>query len=165
MTTEDRKCRCGNCDWTGPESKIGKTLFECDGLAERLDAGSEVPVGECPRCECFAYYDKPAPILAVVVEGGVVQAIVTNDKDSLHHNVLLIDYDTEGTPDRETFAVTGSTDAHGAMSRAIGGHYAVDNADIDLPQIVRNIAAMERRMQKRHERKVESVTPSVPPAA
>ena len=24
-------------------------------LAERLEPGEEVPAGECPECECFAY--------------------------------------------------------------------------------------------------------------
>lgn len=55
------KCRCADCTWEGDEDDVGRTLFQVDSLAERLDPGSEVPVGECPECDCFAYYTKPEP--------------------------------------------------------------------------------------------------------
>ena len=49
------RCACGDCDWVGGVSDIGKTLTECHGLGVRLDPGSEVPVGDCPECGSFAY--------------------------------------------------------------------------------------------------------------
>jgi len=50
-----RVCKCDNCQWTGIESQLGKTLFQIHRLAERLDPGSVVPAGECPKCGSFAY--------------------------------------------------------------------------------------------------------------
>jgi uncharacterized protein DUF6874 len=53
------KCYCDNCDWTGSEEELGKTINQIHHLAERLDVGGEVPAGECPECACLAYIDKP----------------------------------------------------------------------------------------------------------
>jgi hypothetical protein len=52
---------CGNCDWEGKETQLGRTLTEVHHLWERLNPGSEVPAGECARCGCFAYLKEPAP--------------------------------------------------------------------------------------------------------
>lgn len=51
MTT----AKCDNCQWQGDEDQIEISLMEVHRLAERLDPGSEVPVGECPECGAFAY--------------------------------------------------------------------------------------------------------------
>ncbi len=47
--------RCDNCDWTGDEEVMGRTLLEVHQLAERLNPGSIVPHGECPECGAFCY--------------------------------------------------------------------------------------------------------------
>lgn len=59
-------CRCDNCDWTGPAEKLACTLEECEGLNERLDAGSVVPAGDCPECGCFAYLEPDPGALTFV---------------------------------------------------------------------------------------------------
>lgn len=51
----NRPVECGCCEWKGHEDDI-EGLWECDGLHERLDPGSVVPVGECLACGSFAYY-------------------------------------------------------------------------------------------------------------
>ena len=51
-------CKCNNCGWRGAEAEIGVPLKDCKGLGERLNPGSEVPVGECPDCGCLAYHIK-----------------------------------------------------------------------------------------------------------
>jgi hypothetical protein len=49
-----RMTRCADCTNETPIDGLAKTLFQCDGLSERLDPGSEVPAGEC-ECGAFAY--------------------------------------------------------------------------------------------------------------
>lgn len=51
----NRPVYCDNCNWTGTEETLGRTLFDCEHLWERLSPGSEVPAGECPKCHSFAY--------------------------------------------------------------------------------------------------------------
>ncbi len=52
---DDPLCRCDNCTWTGPTSKLGCQLEDVPDLSIRLDPGGEVPAGECPECGCLAY--------------------------------------------------------------------------------------------------------------
>jgi len=51
------KVSCDNCPWTGADSKA-TPLDETPGLAVRLDPGSEVPAGTCPKCRAFVYIEK-----------------------------------------------------------------------------------------------------------
>lgn len=51
----ETRCECGNCEWTGPESKLGCELGDVPDLYERLDPGGVVPAGECPECGALAY--------------------------------------------------------------------------------------------------------------
>jgi len=53
------RVRCDNCPWKGPEEKA-VPLSEVGHLWERLDAGSEVPAGGCPKCGAFVYVEKLA---------------------------------------------------------------------------------------------------------
>ena len=43
---------CGNCEWSGI---AGDTVQPIPDLEQRIEAGSEVPVGECPSCGALAY--------------------------------------------------------------------------------------------------------------
>src|SRR5437016_4893424 len=38
---------CGNCEWSGI---AGDAVQPIPDLEQRIEAGSEVPVGECPSC-------------------------------------------------------------------------------------------------------------------
>ena len=49
--TNEQTCACGNCDWSGPIS----AAKEPRDLWARVDAGCEVPAGECPQCGALAY--------------------------------------------------------------------------------------------------------------
>ncbi len=51
----DRQCKCDNCAWSGPESKLGRDLENTPDLDMRLDPGGVVPAGECPKCGALAY--------------------------------------------------------------------------------------------------------------
>jgi len=48
-------CKCDDCQWSGAMQHLGKQLDETPGLNQRLDPGSVVPAGECPKCGSFAY--------------------------------------------------------------------------------------------------------------
>lgn len=55
-------CKCANCGHT----TVQQDLDFISDLGERLDAGCEVPAGQCPKCGALAYLvkgDKPAPAL------------------------------------------------------------------------------------------------------
>ena len=48
-----RRVECGDCDWTGTEDDID--LGSVEDLLQRIDPGSEVPAGECPKCGALCY--------------------------------------------------------------------------------------------------------------
>ena len=52
---EDVRAACDNCEWTG----LAETCSDIRNPSQRLNAGSEVPAGECPVCGCLAYVEKP----------------------------------------------------------------------------------------------------------
>lgn len=55
LTEEDlaRRCECPGCDWEGKASEVKP---EISNASDRLDPGSEVPVGECPKCGTLCYF-------------------------------------------------------------------------------------------------------------
>lgn len=77
-----RECRpvsCGDCGWTGFEDEVEETLWQLDGLLERVSPGEILPVGTCPAtdtpsndgrpCRVLVHYDdveiayRPAPTI------------------------------------------------------------------------------------------------------
>lgn len=47
------RVECANCEWTGTDLDVD--LADVEDLFERIDPGSEVPAGECPKCGVLAY--------------------------------------------------------------------------------------------------------------
>lgn len=47
-------CHCDDCDWKG----LSQDTEMITDVQERVTPGSIAPVGECPECGCFAYYDE-----------------------------------------------------------------------------------------------------------
>lgn len=62
-TGEDLRIECGNCDWKGTESQAE----EAQDLWQRIDPGSEVPAGECPKCGALVYVVEEENIYATEV--------------------------------------------------------------------------------------------------
>ena len=50
---DTRPARCDNCNWAG---LVGETRNDISDYQERVEAGQETPVGECPECTCLCYY-------------------------------------------------------------------------------------------------------------
>jgi hypothetical protein len=88
------KVECNNCEWTGGVDE----LDECADLLQRLEPGDIFPMGDCPKCGAFCHPVRPTRTrLCVVLEGGLVQAVVTNDRERLADvDVLVVDYDSVG---------------------------------------------------------------------
>lgn len=85
--------------------------------------------------ECL---NSPPPKIAVVLEGGLVQDIVSdrpNDVQPL--TFMVIDYDTEGAEDDEKVTVEGPDETAEACSRFIG----LDEAVIDLQAVSEQLEA------------------------
>lgn len=73
------------------------------------------------------------PRLAVVIEGGVLSSIITDDPGLVGTDVLLIDYDTDGVDAKHIFVVGNSI--------ATGGMHEIELASIDLEQTWQNARA------------------------
>jgi hypothetical protein len=86
-------------------------------------------------------------MLAIVVEGGIVQDIVTDEPELLNEPVVLIDYDTEGAYESELIRVP-SDDARICDAYANVEHIA--RAGIDLLTVAKQLGLKERCTQATH---------------
>ena len=73
--------------------------------------------------------------LAVVMNGGLVQSVVSNS-DLPDLNVLVIDYDAEGTNPEDLVSVP---QADGTSARAWFSFYTIEAATIDLAAVVHQL--------------------------
>jgi len=73
--------------------------------------------------------------LAVVMEGGLVQSIVS-ETDLPELNVLVIDYDTQGTNPEDRVSVP---QVDGSSAMAWSSFYAIEAATIDLAAVVHQL--------------------------
>lgn len=90
-TSGSLNVKCGNCDWTGTDSEMGTHLDEIVCLGDRLDAGSEVPAGECPECGALAYVVKQADRVQSSAAGLLVVAFAMGQRPG-----AKIDWDAIG---------------------------------------------------------------------
>jgi len=113
---DDAKCSCRGCgtiatvhEFTVKNQAAGN-IHECDNCGEvlgdselkpivqmesRVEAGKEVPSGECPYCGALTYiHKKPAENIRVTVEGGVVQRV---DHIPEGMEIEVWNYDDDGT--------------------------------------------------------------------
>ena len=75
--------------------------------------------------------------LAVVMEGGLVQSIVSN-ADLPGLNVLVIDYDADGTSPEDQVTVP---QPGGGSAAAWSSYYCLEAAAIDLEAVVHQLTA------------------------
>jgi len=79
--------------------------------------------------------EKRPTYLAVVMEGGLVQSIVSNA--AIHDlDVLVIDYDIHGSMPEDLVAVP---QADGSSAKAWSSFYAIEAATIDLSAVVHQL--------------------------
>lgn len=72
----DQVCRCDLCGWEGTAT------MPIEDPSARLDAGSEVPAGECPECGALAYVVKDEEPLQAEAKN-VAAAIKSGKPDEL----------------------------------------------------------------------------------
>ncbi|MES1934757.1 MULTISPECIES: hypothetical protein [Salinisphaera] len=77
--------------------------------------------------------DTTPPMLAIVMEGGLVQAVVSDRSEAIRVNVWIIDYDTDGADDDELSEVP---QGDGSFCDAVVDHRYLTEAAIDLHHIV-----------------------------
>ncbi|MBA7577973.1 hypothetical protein ES708_19829 [subsurface metagenome] len=98
MSTDNKivLCECGNCDWQGNVSKCNKI----HRLLDRVEAGGELPAGECPKCSALTYLIRQTsdenkdsiPRVIISVSGGVADVV----SKPFGVAVTLFDYDVDG---------------------------------------------------------------------
>ncbi len=86
---------------------------------------------------------KPVPTIAVVMEGGLVQSIVSDSPEKLPPmNVIVIDYDTDGSDEEYLVSVPqreGEQDA-----RAFAAIQTITPAGIDLAAVMRQLEGSDQ---------------------
>lgn len=86
------------------------------------------------------------PILCVVLEGGLVQSVVSNDPAWIGVEVMILDYDVEGVDnDSPNLIVMDEETEHAAYVRTD----MVEPASIDLPAIYERLSAQEEAFAAR----------------
>lgn len=55
MSDTEQQVSCANCEWTGLRSEADSEIKD---YFQRVEAGGEVPAGECPECGCLCYIEK-----------------------------------------------------------------------------------------------------------
>lgn len=105
------------------QETIGRLKMKVDVAESRLQHA----------LDAAARHEHP-PRIAVVIEGGLVQCVVTNHSDRLDPNleVQIIDYDTDGVDDDDLLLVP---QGDGSLSEARGHIESITKADIDIEGI------------------------------
>ena len=79
------------------------------------------------------------PTVAVILEGGLVQSIVSDrPKDIQTMNLMVIDYDTDGADEEELLQVPQKD---GSVSTATGRYLGFEKADIGLATVLDQLDA------------------------
>ena len=76
-------------------------------LYKRISPGGIVPAAECRECEGLVYRADTVVRLLVLLEGGLVQAVLADRPDI---EVAVLDQDTEGADEDEIVNVVGTVD-------------------------------------------------------
>jgi hypothetical protein len=87
----------------------------------------------------FSQRQHEPPTVAVILEGGLVQCIVSNYPGNLPPmNVMVLDYDTEGADEEELLQVPQKD---GSVSTATGRYVGFEQADIGLAAVMDQLDA------------------------
>jgi len=109
--------RGGSIDWDELDQAYQAALQASGAVVQN---GSTRPRRSCER-------------LAVVIEGGLVQSVVTDQPDAAP-SVAVVDYDTDGFEPEELRYITQSD---GTKSTALVAEHYVEAASIDLDDVFR----------------------------
>jgi len=102
---------------------------------DELNPGGEVSFRFCKETDMTAQTDTRPKCLAIVMEGGLVQSVVS-DVNLPDLDVLVIDYGTKGASPEHLVSVP---QADGGSATAWSSFYAIERATIDLAAVVRQL--------------------------
>lgn len=119
--------------WSAVECNVPKEVIELlnKAICKAETAGySSGPVAETKK-----------PILAVTMDGGLIQSVVCNSPDLLQPlDVIIIDYDTEGTDKHELESVP---QGDGTVTEAYCRLETISLAEIDLQSVHHQITGVK----------------------
>lgn len=82
-----------------------------------------------------------SPTVAIVLEGGLVQSVVSDYPNLLPSmNLLVLDYDTEGADQEELLQVP---QPDGTLSEATGHYEGINQAEIDLAAVMEQLVYVD----------------------
>ena len=122
-TPETTWAVCSNLD--SPHRLDAGDAVAVDDFWERVQPGDEMPVGQCPECDCLAYLEKPAgeSTAVCVVEGGILTACVgPTSYVVLDYDELPDDADDALVSAQELLTIPGLSDEQVAAIREFIGH-------------------------------------------
>ncbi|HRY01557.1 MAG TPA: hypothetical protein P5256_00405 [Beijerinckiaceae bacterium] len=114
-------------DSTTAPALLTHTVIEPSDVAEPGLASLSDATGDAP-----APAPTSNPAFAVVLEGGLVSCVVSNDTRMIGTNFVIVDYDTDGADQDELLAVPQED---GSMAEAVGRFDEISRAGIDIARI------------------------------
>jgi hypothetical protein len=106
--------RCDNCQQLFDHTKHLAHLFpNIPDMLQRLDPGGTVPAGDCPACGALVYPDTPKHGVVLLMNGGVVHEVITDDE---RIDVMILDQDIEGAEEDEIVQIQRGADTLEAVA-------------------------------------------------
>jgi len=78
-----KKFKCDNCEFETDDQYAFVALGDCLTLGHRLDPGSIVPDGICPKCQAFVYQEREAADLLLWIMRQKPDAKIYIDDDGI----------------------------------------------------------------------------------
>jgi len=86
---------------------------------------------------CLLEGEHEPPTVAIILEGGLVQCVVSDRPDDIQPmNLMVLDYDTEGADEDELLQVPQKD---GSVSTATGRYLGFDQAEIGLADVMEQL--------------------------
>lgn len=120
--------------WQAKQSGKPIDIEQAAMLADIASDGGEMEPLDADAIDalCERINTAHAPRIAVVLEGGTVQSVVTDSPVFVGLKVMVVDYDTDSIPDDETIAVPQD---NGGTARASRMGVTVQLATVGLKEV------------------------------
>jgi ParB-like chromosome segregation protein Spo0J len=89
--------------------------------------------------------------IAIVLEGGMIQSVITDDPSLRDVDVMVIDYDTDGADEQSIIHVPQPDGHYNPMEEAYAYFETIDASALDLEDVQHRIEEKERRLNERDQ--------------